>query len=107
MRVFAADHTYTTLRLEASINAATMKSVAAEKLGIKDETGCHDEDLALVELKSTGERIVFDDEEVSIPTGLSLNGRLFVALVDHMDALVRHLQFCLFLLSFPIRFIFY
>jgi len=34
---------------------------------------------------------VFKDNDVSIPTGLSLNGRLFVSVKDHLDALVSNL----------------
>jgi Rap guanine nucleotide exchange factor 4 len=47
------------------------------------------EDLVLVEVKSNGERNVYKDADVSIPTTLSLNGRIFVAPKDHLDSLVR------------------
>lgn len=33
------------------------------------------------------ERLPFRDTEVSIPTALTVNGRIFVSHVDHMDAL--------------------
>lgn len=35
-----------------------------------------------------GEKVVFSDTDVSIPTSLSLNGRIFISLKDHLDALV-------------------
>lgn len=37
----------------------------------------------------SGERLVFKDGDVSVPTGLSLNGRIFVSPKEHQDALVR------------------
>lgn len=46
------------------------------------------DDLMLVEVKSTGERVVFKDEDIGVPTLLTLNGRIFVSPKDHLDALV-------------------
>ncbi|XP_075237776.1 exchange protein directly activated by cAMP [Lycorma delicatula] len=82
-RVYCADHTYCTLRFPVSATAETIKINAADKLGLKYPR----EELVLVELKSTGERITFRDSEVGIPTALSINGRLFVSPRDHLDAL--------------------
>lgn len=45
------------------------------------------EDLALVEVKSNGERTLFKDNDLSIPTAITLNGRLFISPRDHLDAL--------------------
>jgi hypothetical protein len=36
-----------------------------------------------------GERLLYKDGDVSVPTGLSLNGRIFVSPKEHQDALVR------------------
>ncbi|XP_059478208.1 rap guanine nucleotide exchange factor 4 isoform X2 [Neocloeon triangulifer] len=80
-RVYCADHTYCTLRFPLSTTADIIKVSAADKLGLK-----HD-DLILVEVKSSGERVVFKDTDVSIPTGLSLNGRIFVSPKEHLEAL--------------------
>ncbi|KAF4532333.1 hypothetical protein B566_EDAN003636 [Ephemera danica] len=80
-RVYCADHTYCTLRFPMCATAETIKYSAADKLALK-----HD-DLVLVEVKSSGERVVFKDSDVSIPTGLSLNGRIFISPKDHLDAL--------------------
>ncbi|RZF45207.1 hypothetical protein LSTR_LSTR011104 [Laodelphax striatellus] len=82
-RVYCADHTYVTLRFPVASTAEQLKVSAADKLGLKYPR----DDLVLVELKSTGERIAFRDSEVGVPTSLSINGRLFVSLRDHLDAL--------------------
>ncbi|XP_055606466.1 rap guanine nucleotide exchange factor 4 isoform X4 [Uranotaenia lowii] len=82
-RVYCADHTYCTLRFPMATNADIIKACAADKLQL-----CRNpEDLLLVEVKSNGERMVFKDNDVSIPTALSLNGRIFVSSKDHLDAL--------------------
>ena len=110
-RVYCADHTYTTLKLPVDSTAQTIKMQAAEKLNLTraqlsrsqpdNAEGRPDSadqfrstkplenegELVLVEMKSTGERIPFKDSEVSIQTGLSVNGRIFVSLIDHLDAL--------------------
>lgn len=83
-RVYCADHTYCTLRFPMHTTAELIKACAADKLQLNRGP----DDLCLVEVKSNGERSVFKDNDVSIPTGLSLNGRLFVSVKDHLDALV-------------------
>lgn len=81
--MYCADHTYCTLRLPVDTTAETIKYVAADKLKLRAN-----EDLLLVEVKSNGERVVFRDDDISIPTALTLNGRIFVSPKDHLDALV-------------------
>lgn len=83
-RVYCADHTYCTLRMPLNSTAETIKLSAADRLKLRN---C--DDLALAEVKSSGERIVIKDQDVNVPTALSLNGRLFVSPKDHLDALVR------------------
>ncbi|KAJ8946996.1 hypothetical protein NQ318_019077 [Aromia moschata] len=83
-RVYCADHTYCTLRLSVDTTAETIKLVAADKLKMRTS-----DELLLVEVKSNGERVTFKDNDISIPTALSLNGRIFVSPKDHLDALVR------------------
>ena len=61
--------------------ASKIISSGAEKLGLKTDT------LILCEVKSNGERTLFKDNDVSITTSLSINGRLFLAPTDHLDAL--------------------
>ncbi|XP_044734642.1 rap guanine nucleotide exchange factor 4 isoform X2 [Chrysoperla carnea] len=81
-RVYCADHTYCTLRFPVNTTAETIKISAADKLKLRPT-----DDLILVEVKSTGERVPFKDNDISIPTALSLNGRIFVSPKDHLDAL--------------------
>ncbi|XP_017779355.1 PREDICTED: rap guanine nucleotide exchange factor 4 [Nicrophorus vespilloides] len=81
-RVYCADHTYCTLRLPVDSTAETIKLFAADKLKLRAT-----EELLLVEVKSNGERVVFKDNDISVPTGLTLNGRIFVSPKDHLDAL--------------------
>lgn len=64
--------------------AEQIKTMAADKLQLNRAP----DDLCLVEVKSIGERSVFKDNDVSVPTTLSLNGRIFVSPKDHLDALV-------------------
>lgn len=66
-----------------STPAGRIKEVAAEKLQIREPI----DKLLLVEVKSSGERVTFLDKEISIGTGISVNGRIFISLKDHMDAL--------------------
>lgn len=61
-----------------------IKASAADKLQLNRSN----EDLVLAEVKSNGERTVFKDHDVSIPTALYLNARIFVSSKDHIDALV-------------------
>lgn len=61
-----------------------IKASAADKLQLNRSN----DDLVLAEVKSNGERTVFKDHDVSIPTALYLNARIFVSSKDHIDALV-------------------
>lgn len=82
-RVYCADHTYCTLRMPLNSTAEVIKLSAADRLKLRN---C--DDLALAEVKSNGERVVINDQDINVPTALSLNGRLFVSPRDHLDALV-------------------
>lgn len=79
------DHTYCTLRFPLYTTVDVIKTCAAEKLQINRRPN----ELSLVEVKSNGERAILKDKDVSVVTSLSLNGRLFVAPKDHIDALVN------------------
>lgn len=61
-----------------------IKASAADKLQLNRPN----DDLVLAEVKSNGERTIFKDHDVSIPTALYLNARIFVSSKDHIDALV-------------------
>lgn len=64
-------------------SVARIKEVASEKLIIKEPL----EKLLLVEVRSSSERVIFADSEISVGTGISVNGRIFIAPRDHLDAL--------------------
>lgn len=82
-RVYCADHTFCTLRFPIYSTAEVIKICAADKLQLNRGP----DELALVEVKSNGERNIFKDNDLSIPTALTLNGRLFISPRDHLDAL--------------------
>ncbi|XP_065559273.1 rap guanine nucleotide exchange factor 4-like isoform X3 [Artemia franciscana] len=80
-RVYCSDHTYCTLRLPISTSAEAIKNSASDKLGLKHS------DLVLGEVRSTGEKIIIPNSDIAIPTGLSINGRLFISPREHIDAM--------------------
>jgi Rap guanine nucleotide exchange factor 4 len=89
------------MKMRVDTPAIKIIRLAADKLGLRCE---QPEDLKLCEVKSTGglveiifsfrnlssilERILYKESDLSISYGLSLNGRLFLAPGDHLDALV-------------------
>lgn len=80
-RVYCADHSYTTLKARFDEQAGQIKQVAARNLKLEDK------ELILVHVKSNGERIIYNDLETNICTCMSVNGRLFVCPLDHIDAI--------------------
>lgn len=82
IKILGPDSTYTTLKIRLDKTTRQILQTAATKLGIGFEN-----DAVLVEIRSTGERCVFHPNDVSIPTTLSLNGRLFAVLRQHVDHL--------------------
>lgn len=66
--------------------AEIIKACASDKLQLNRSS----EDLSLVEVRSNGERSIYKDNDISVPTALSLNGRIFVSPKDHLDALVSN-----------------
>ena len=60
-----------------------IKVCAADKLQLNRGQ----DELSLVEVKSNGERTTYKDNDVSVATALTLNGRVFVSPKDHLDAL--------------------
>ncbi|XP_052795915.1 rap guanine nucleotide exchange factor 4-like isoform X2 [Mya arenaria] len=79
-KVYCADHSYTTLKLPLETRVEQLLSATMEKQGLGD-------DLILCEVKSTGERLIFKENDLCVTTGLSINGRLFVTPKEHLDAL--------------------
>lgn len=80
-RVYCADHSYATLKTRVDEKAGEIKQLAAHKLNLQDK------ELILVHVKSNGERIIYNDLEFNISTSLSVNGRIFVCPLDHIDAI--------------------
>lgn len=79
-RVYCADHSFATIKARVDEKASEIKLMAARKLGLEDK------ELILVHVKSNGERIIYNDLECNISTSLSVNGRVFVCPLDHIDA---------------------
>lgn len=102
-RVYCADHTYCTLRFPINATTEMIKASAADKLQLNRSN----EDLVLAEIKSNGERTIFKDHDVSIPTALYLNARIFVSSKDHIDALVSESSFTPIVLSPVVIFFFF
>lgn len=79
-RVYCADHSFATIKARVDEKASEIKLMAARKLNMEDK------ELILVHVKSNGERIIYNDLECNISTSLSVNGRIFVCPLDHIDA---------------------
>ncbi|CAL1533829.1 unnamed protein product, partial [Lymnaea stagnalis] len=79
-KVYCADHTYTTIRLPINSTVGDIVLSARDKL-------CLGHDPVLCEVKSNGERVLFREKDRCIMMSLSLNGRLFIAPREHLDAL--------------------
>lgn len=104
LRVYCADHSYTTLKLRFTTRARDVKVLAASKLRLqtadqrsKTTTNTDDNNnnqdsqsvasqLALLHVKSSGERVLLADENANFATSLSVGGRLFVCPLEHIDA---------------------
>ena len=79
-KVYCADHTYTSVRLLLGATVREIVASASDKLGLGN-------DPVLCEVTSSGERIVFTETDSCIMPALSVNGRLFIAPREHLDAL--------------------
>ena len=83
--MYFADHTYTTVKVNMDATASKILAVTSDKVGLKIDPNKNK--YILCEVKSNGERIIFKENDVSITTCLSINGRIFLSPFDHMDAL--------------------
>ncbi|XP_053733495.1 rap guanine nucleotide exchange factor 4 isoform X2 [Synchiropus splendidus] len=79
-KVFCYDHTYITIRVPVSASVCEVIGAMAEKLGSP-------EDLVLVGLSSSGDKVIFKPGDVSVFSSLTINGRLFVCRRDQLDSL--------------------
>lgn len=80
-RIYCTDHSHATIKARLDERACEIKQMAARKLNLQDK------ELILVHVKSNGERIIYNDQESNLSTGLSVNGRIFVCPLDHIDAI--------------------
>lgn len=84
-----SDGTYTQISIQLGKTAKDIAQMACAQLrGIEPIEECF-----LIEVKASGERVVFSPSEVSVPTMLSLNGRLFTVFKDEIDTLVGFIAF--------------
>ena len=86
LRIYCADHTYTTLKVQFNTKAKQIIDESAEKL--KMNQAPNNQEIILVEVKSSNEINIFQEDQLSVGTLLTLNGKLFISYVDHLDALV-------------------
>ncbi|MED6234774.1 Rap guanine nucleotide exchange factor 4 [Ataeniobius toweri] len=80
-KVYCCDHTYTTIRVPVASSVREVLEAVADKLGSA-------EDLILVGLSSAGEKVLFNPNDVSVFSTLSINGRLFACQRDQLDVLM-------------------
>uniref|UniRef100_A0A914Y9T6 Ras-GEF domain-containing protein n=1 Tax=Panagrolaimus superbus TaxID=310955 RepID=A0A914Y9T6_9BILA len=81
--IYLSDTTFITMSIRLDKNASEIADLARCKL----KCASTHEECFLIEVKSSGERVVFAPTEVSVPTMLSLNGRLYVVFKDEIDSL--------------------
>ncbi|XP_051252409.1 rap guanine nucleotide exchange factor 4-like isoform X2 [Dicentrarchus labrax] len=79
LKVYCSDHTYTTIRVAVVATGREVISAVADKLGTTDE-------LLLVNL-SSAEKLILKPNDVSVFSGLSINGRLFACPRDQLNSL--------------------
>lgn len=76
LRVHTIDKKCCRLHMKLSVTAADILKEACSKLEL-DPT-----DYELCEVKSSGEKVVFKETDISISTEMSVNGRLYVLIKD-------------------------
>ncbi|XP_076600444.1 rap guanine nucleotide exchange factor 4-like isoform X1 [Chaetodon auriga] len=80
LKVYCGDHTYTTIRVAVAATGREVISAVTDKLGTTDE-------LLLVHLSSSGEKLIIKPNDVSAFSSLSINGRLFACPRDQLNGL--------------------
>lgn len=83
-RIYLPDGTFCILPIQLDKTAKDIARIACIQLRGTEPT----EECFLIEVKSSGERVVYAPSEVSVPTMLSLNGRLFTVYKNEIDTLV-------------------
>ncbi|VBB28110.1 unnamed protein product [Acanthocheilonema viteae] len=82
--IYLSDTSSFVLSIRLDKTAADICEMAKTKM----RYGGSNEELQLVEVKSSGERIIFSPNDISVPTMISLNGRLYIAYSDEIEMLV-------------------
>ncbi|CAL8324433.1 unnamed protein product [Arctogadus glacialis] len=80
LKVFCSDHTYSTIRVAVAATGREVISAVADKLGTNDE-------LLLVQLSSSGEKLILKPNDVSVFSTVGINGRLFSCPREQLNAL--------------------
>uniref|UniRef100_A0AAQ4NY21 Rap guanine nucleotide exchange factor (GEF) 4 n=1 Tax=Gasterosteus aculeatus aculeatus TaxID=481459 RepID=A0AAQ4NY21_GASAC len=80
LKVYCGDHTYTTIRVAVAATGREVISAVADKLGTTDE-------LVLLHLSSACEKQILKQNDVSVFSALSINGRLFACPRDQLGSL--------------------
>ncbi|KAJ0059341.1 hypothetical protein NL108_015907, partial [Boleophthalmus pectinirostris] len=80
LKVYCSDQTYTTIRIAVAATGREVVSAVADKIGTTDE-------LLLVHLNSAGEKQILKQNDVSVFSTLSINGRLFASPREQLNSL--------------------
>lgn len=82
--VYLSDTTFITISVRLDKTSSDITGLARAKLRCANSN----EECFLIEVKSSGERVVYAPTEVGVPTMCSLNGKLYVVFKDEIDSLV-------------------
>ncbi|KAI6235374.1 Rap guanine nucleotide exchange factor 1 [Aphelenchoides besseyi] len=80
--IYFSDTSFIALSIRLDKTAMEIAKLACAQAHIDNNAECF-----LIEVKSSGERVVYSPTEVSVPTMLSLNGRLYVVFKEEIDLL--------------------
>ncbi|XP_022531093.2 rap guanine nucleotide exchange factor 4-like isoform X2 [Astyanax mexicanus] len=80
LKVYCADHTYTTIRVPVLATGREVTAAVAEKLGSTEE-------LLLISLSASAEKQILKPNDVSVFQSLGVNGRMFVCTREQLDSL--------------------
>ncbi|XP_066520463.1 rap guanine nucleotide exchange factor 4-like isoform X2 [Hoplias malabaricus] len=80
VKVYCADHTYTTIRVPVLATGREVITAVADKLGFTEEH-------FLISLNANGEKQMLKPDDVSVFQSLGVNGRLFACTREQLDSL--------------------
>lgn len=90
LRVHTVDHVCCRLQVRLDTSAKKIMLEACQKLSLKGE------EFNLCEVKSSGEVVKLNDNDVSVHSGMSVNGRLYVVPKKYSEkTLVRCVPRCI------------